>query len=386
MTRETFLPFAKPTITEKELQEIQACLESGWLTTGPRVQKFEELLENYVGRPYTMAVSSATAGLHLALLTLGLKPGDEVITTALTFVASANTIEHAGGRPVFVDIDPKTYNMDLDQVRKAITPKTKAIMPVHYAGAPVDLDGLYALAEQHNLRVIEDCAHAIGTTYKGKRLGSFGHIQVFSFHPNKNMTTGEGGSVVTDTPETFEQMKVMRFHGINRDAFNRYAKDGSPFYDVVAPGYKYNMSDMQAALGMHQIVALDAFIKRRNFLAERYQSAFSAWPELTCPKGPDFDHLHAWHLYIPLLNLEKSPIGRDVLINLMKDYNIGLGFHYQAVPLFSYYRNQYGYKEGDFPYAEDFANRAFTLPLFPTMTDEDQDDVIHALQLILKGK
>lgn len=386
MTRTTFLPFAKPTITEKELQEVQACLESGWLATGPRVQKFEELLKEYVGRPYVMAVSNATAGLHLALLTLNLKPGDEVITTAMTFVASANTIEHAGGRPVFVDMDPKTYNMNLDQVRKAITPRTKAIMPVHYAGAPVDLDALYKIAEEHNLRIIEDCAHAIGTKYKGKPLGSFGHIQVFSFHPNKNMTTAEGGCVVTDTPESFEQMKIMRFHGINKDAFNRYSKDGSPFYDVVAPGFKYNMSDLQAALGIHQLAALDHFIERRNILVKRYQETFKDWPELTCPGISNFDHLHAWHLYIPLVNLDRSPVHRDVIISQMKDHNIGLGFHYQAVPLFTYYRQTYGYKEGDFPYAEDFANRAMTLPLFPTMTEQDQDDVIEALWKVLRKK
>jgi dTDP-4-amino-4,6-dideoxygalactose transaminase len=381
--RTTFLPFAKPTITEKELQEVQACLESGWLTTGPRVQAFEDHLKEYFDRPYVMTVSSATAGLHLALLTLNLKPGDEVITTAMTFVASANTIEHAGGRPVFVDMDPKTYNMDLDQVKKAITPKTKAIMPVHYAGAPVDLDALYQIAADHNLRVIEDCAHAIGADYKGKRLGSFGHVQVFSFHPNKNMTTGEGGCIVADNVEAFDFMKTMRFHGINKDAFNRYAKDGSPFYDVVAPGFKYNMPDIGAALGLHQLAALDAFIKRRNFLAARYFEAFRGLKELTCPGVPSYDHLHAWHLYIPLVN-EKGV--RDKLISQMKDSNIGLGFHYQPVPLFSYYKDRYGYKAGDFPHAEDFANRAITLPLFPTMTDEDQDDVIQALRSILKEK
>ncbi len=385
MTRTTFLPFAKPTITDKELNEVRDCLESGWLTTGPRVEKFEAALKAYFGRDHVMTVSSATAGLHLALLTLNLQPGDEVITTAMTFVATLNTIEHAGGRPVLVDIDPNTYNMDLNQVERAITPRTKAIMPVHYAGAPVDLDDLYALADKHNLTVIEDCAHAIGTECKGKRLGSTGHIQVFSFHPNKNMTTGEGGCIVSHTKEALDHMKIFRFHGISKDSFNRFAKDGSPFYDVVAPGFKYNMMDIQAALGIHQLAALDGFIDRRNVLARQYHAAFKDWDVFTLPQGPDFDHLHAWHLYIPLLNADKSPVSRDTLLARIKDYNIGLGFHYQACHLFTYYKNAYGYKEGDFPHAENFAQRAMSLPLFPTMTDADQQDVIDALQIILKG-
>jgi dTDP-4-amino-4,6-dideoxygalactose transaminase len=384
LMRSTFLPFAKPAIRDKELKEVQACLESGWLTTGPRVEKFEAALKAYFGQEHVITVSSATAGLHLALLTLKLQPGDEVITTAMTFVATLNTIEHAGGRPVLVDIDPKTYNMDLNQVERAITPRTRAIMPVHYAGAPVDLDALYALAEKHNLTVIEDCAHAMGTEYKGKRLGSFGHIQVFSFHPNKNMTTGEGGCIVTSDKDALAHMKIFRFHGIAKDSFNRYAKDGSPFYDVIAPGFKYNMMDIQAALGIHQLADLDQFIERRNVLAQQYHTVFKDWDVFTLPQGPAFDHLHAWHLYIPLLNTDKSPVSRDEILARMKDHNIGLGFHYQACHLFTYYKDAYGYKEGDFPHAEDFANRAMSLPLFPTMTDLDQQDVVEALSIIIK--
>lgn len=379
------MPFAKPTITEKELSEVKACLESGWLTTGPRVQQFEEDLKSYFGRPHVMSVSSATAGLHLALLTLNLQPGDEVITTAMTFVATLNTIEHAGGRVVLVDIDPLTYNMDLNQVEEAITPRTRAIVPVHYAGAPIDLDKLYELAERYDLRIIEDCAHAIGTEYKGKRLGSFGHIQVFSFHPNKNMTTGEGGCIVTDTENTLQQMKIMRFHGISKDAFNRFSKEGNLLYDVIAPGYKYNMMDLQAALGIHQLAALEGFIERRNTLVARYQDIFKDWPELTIPSLPSYDHLHAWHLYIPLLNLESVSLSRDEVLTKMKEHNIGLGFHYQAPHLFTYYRENYGYREGNFPTAEDFSKRAMSLPLFPTMTEKDQNDVVEALRIVLRG-
>lgn len=385
MSQETFLPFARPTISEQEIAEVEACLKSGWITTGPRVQKFEEQLQAYFGRRHALAVSSATAGLHLALLTLDLQPGDEVITTAMTFVATLNTIEHAGGRPVLVDMDPHTYNWNMDQVEAAITTKTRALVPVHYAGAPVDLDAVYALAEKHGLKVIEDCAHAIGASYKNRKIGSFGHIQVFSFHPNKNMTTGEGGCIVTDDDALATRMKQQRFHGINKDSFNRYAKDGSPFYDVVTPGYKYNMMDIQAALGIHQLAALDGFIARRNTLVDRYQEALADCPALSLPQVPDYDHYHAWHLYIPLLNPEHSPCSRDDLLAKMKEHNIGLGFHYQSTHLFTYYRETYGYKEGDFPHAESFAERAMTLPIFPTMTDAEQDNVIEALKALLKG-
>ena len=381
---DTFLPFARPTITDKEISEVTQCLKSGWLTTGPRVQKFEDQLKSYLGAPHALTVSSATAGLHLALLTLDLDPGDEVITTAMTFVATLNTIEHAGGCPVLVDIDD-SYNMDLDQLESAITPRTKAIMPVHFTGLPMDLDPIYALAEKHNLTVIEDCAQAIGGIYKGKRLGSFGHFQVFSFHPNKNMTTGEGGCVTTRDDAAAEKMKSLRFHGINRDAFNRFSKEGSQFYDVVTPGYKYNMMDIQAALGMHQLEDLDTFIEKRTHLVERYMEAFKDFEGLQLPVLPSHDHTHTWHLYIPLLNTEKSAINRNDLLTKMKDFNVGLGYHYQAPHLFTYYRDTYGYEEGDFPHAEDFANRAMSLPLFPTLTEEAQDHVIHTLKTLIKG-
>lgn len=385
MSRDTFLPFARPTITEDEIQEVRACLESGWLATGPRVQRFEEDLGSFFNQSQVIATTSATAGLHISLLSLDLKPGDEVITTTMTWISTLNTIEHAGGKPVLVDMDPKTYNMDLNQVEQAITPKTRAIVPVHYSGAPVDLDRLYGLADQHNLQIIEDCAHAMGAEYKGKRLGSFGHTQVFSFHPNKNMTTGEGGCVVVHDTDRYQRIKRLRFHGINKDAFNRYAKDGSPFFDVVEPGFKFNMTDIQASLGIHQLKALHQFNERRRQIVARYQEAFKAWDELTCPSVPEYDHTHVWHLYIPLLNLDKSPVTRDELMARMKEKNIGLGFHYQAAHLYTHYEKTYGYKTGDFPHAEDYAHRAMSLPLFPSMTERDQEDVIEAFDQILRG-
>src|SRR4051812_815881 len=249
----SFLPFARPDLQAGEIDEVVAVLKSGWLTTGPRTAKFETQLKGYFGAPHALAVSSATAGLHLAMLALNLQAGDEVITTPLTFAATLNTIVLGNGTPVLVDVDPKTFNIDAERLAGAITPRTKAIMPVHFAGLAVDLDPIYALADKHGLRVIEDCAHAIHAEYKGKRLGSFGDTQVFSFHPNKNMTTGEGGVVVTRDATVAKSVATMRFHGIDRDAFNRFSKAGSQVYDVIAPGFKYNMMDLQAAIGMHQL-------------------------------------------------------------------------------------------------------------------------------------
>lgn len=379
---EEFLPFAKPDISEAGINEVVDSLRSGWLTTGPKLQKFEQALREYCDTPHALCLSSATAGLHLALLSLGLEPGDEVITTPLTFIATANTIVHAGAKPVFADVDPATYLLDVEQVASKITDRTRAIVPVHFGGAPVDLDPLYALAEKHNLRIIEDAAHAIGTYYKDKIIGSFGDIQVFSFHPNKNITTGEGGCVTTRDDETAAKIKNLRFHGIDREAWNRFSKEGSQCYLVTAPGFKYNMMDIQAALGLHQLPRLNGFIEKRRELAEKYQAEFANWEQWQRPQPPSYAHKHAWHFYNPLLNLEEVSITRDQFINQMKDYNIGVGLHYQAIHTHPYLQQQFGYKDGDFPIAEDIANRIVSLPLFPTMTDSDQARVFDAMRNI----
>src|SRR5512135_3553225 len=288
---EEFLPFSRPSISREAIDEVVACLESGWITTGPRVKKFEEELRRYFNAPHALALSSATAGLHLALAALELKPGDEVITTPMTFAATLNTIVLTGGTPVLVDVEPGTYNMDVARIEKAVTSRTRAIMPVHFAGLPVDLDPLYEIANRHNLRVIEDAAHAIGTEYKGKRVGAFGDIQVFSFHPNKNMTTGEGGSVVTRDDRIAEAVALLRFHGMDREAWNRFGKKGSQHYEIIAPGYKYNMMDIQAALGLHQLKQLDGFIRRRTELALRYQKLLNDRPQWSLPSAPFYSHL-----------------------------------------------------------------------------------------------
>jgi len=384
MSEPTFLPFAKPVISDEAIQEVVDCLRSGWITTGPRVQKFEDMLTEYHKGRRALCVTSATAGLQLALQAIGLKEGDEVITSPMTFVATLNTIVLAGGKPVLVDIAPNSLNMNVRKLEEAITPRTKAIMPVHFAGLPVDLDSLYLIARRHNLRVIEDCAHSIGAEYKGRRLGCFGDIQVMSFHPNKNMTTGEGGAIITMDSDIIHNIERLRFHGIDRSAFNRFSKSGSQQYDVIMPGYKYNMMDIQAALGIHQLPALQGFIHKRTQLAERYYELLSDWPEVTLPALPSYDHLHAWHLYTVLINANAAGIDRDRFINAMKEANIGVGLHYQSAHVFSWYREHCHWKPEDFPNALSVGERICSLPLFPTLTNAQQDQVVMAMSAILR--
>ncbi len=298
------------------------------------------------------------------------------IRAGLTFVATLNTIVQAGAKPVLVDIDPATRNMDTTLIEKAITSKTRAIMPVHFAGLPVDLDDIYSLAAKHKLRVVEDCAHAIGAGYKGKKLGSFGDIQVMSFHPNKNMTTGEGGAVVTDDEDVIRAIERLRFHGIDRASFNRFSKTGSQHYDVVLPGFKYNMMDIQAAIGLHQLPMLDGFIDSRTARVEQYRAKLAGVKGISLPTSPAYAHRHAWHLLTILVE------ERDAFMDAMKAKNIGTGMHYVAAHLFTYYKETFGYKQGDFPHAEHVGARICSLPLFPTMTDADLDRVVEAVQQV----
>lgn len=383
MTNE-FLPFAKPSIDQATIDEVIDCLQSGWLTTGPRVQRFEAALRDYLQAPHALTITSATEGLQLALIAIGLQPGDEVITTPMTFVATLNAIVLAGGKPVLVDINPRNYNLDIHLIEAAITPKAKAILPVHFAGLVVDLDPIYELANHYNLRVIEDAAHAIGAEYKGKRIGSFGDIQVFSFHPNKNMTTGEGGCITTRDTELAERITQLRFHGINRkDSWQRFTKRGSQHYDVMYPGFKSNMMDLQAAIGIHQLAQLDQFIERRTALAHTYLNQLAVFPQLALPQLPNYTYKHAWHLFTPLINPEIAGFDRDQFMQRMKEHNIGTGYHFQAAHLFRYYQRQFGYRKGDFPHAEYVAERIVSLPLFPAMTDNDQARVLDAIHTIL---
>ncbi|MGL4825762.1 MAG: DegT/DnrJ/EryC1/StrS family aminotransferase [Alphaproteobacteria bacterium] len=375
-----FLPFAKPSISEAAIQEVVDCLRSGWITTGPRVQQFEEALKAYLGAPHVLCVSSGTAGLYMSFVAIGLEPGDEVITTPLTFAATLNTIVLAGARPVLVDVDPKTYNLDMNAVEAAITPRTKGILPVHFAGLPVDTQALYALAQKHGLRVIEDAAHAIGSAVDGRRIGGFGDVQIFSFHPNKNMTTGEGGCIAVRDETLLRKLQALRFHGIDRPAWDRFTQKGSQHYDVILPAHKFNMMDLQAALGLHQLKALDGFIEKRNALAQRYVQLLGALPQLKLPPMPPKGILHNWHLFAPLIQ-PGGGLSRDEVAQRLKEhYGIGTGIHYVPPHTYSYYQHQFGFKVGQFPEAERIGEQILSLPLFPDMTEADQDRVVEALE------
>lgn len=374
-----FLKFSTPEIGQDAIDEVVECLRSGWLATGPRVAKFEKMMAEYLHAPRVLGLNSATSGLHLALKCCGVGEGDEVITTPMTFVASLNSIVHVGAKPVLVDIDPVTRNLDLDQVEAAITPRTKAIMPVHFAGIPVDLDRLYEIAKKYELRVIEDCAHAIGTIYGDRILGSFGDIQVFSFHPNKVMTTGEGGCLVTRDEQLAYEVSVQRFHGIDREAWNRYGKDGNQGYDVIRPGYKYNMMDLQAAIGIHQLAHLEEFIAKREQLVTRYNQVLSGWEQLSLPERPEYSCRISWYIYAPQIKPEAAGMSRDEFINHMKEKNIGIGYHHHAAHLYSFYQQHFGYRAGQFPVAEQVSETIFSLPLFSQMSLVEQDRVIEAM-------
>lgn len=379
LIRDSFLPFSRPTIGEEEIAELLDSIRSGWLTSGPKVERFTRQFADYVGGQYAAALSSATAGLHLALLAHGIGPGDEVITTPLTFAATLNVIVLVGATPVLADVDRHTLQIRVDDVARAVGPRTKAIIPVHFVGQPADLDPLLQLARAHNLVVIEDAAHAVGTEYRGRRIGSFPTTSVFSFHPNKNITTGEGGMLVTNDEGVFARVVELRFHGMQRDAWKRFDKEASPRYDIARPGYKYNMMDIQAALGIHQLPRLDGFIAARRRLAERYQAAFGGLDAVLLPEPVPYPARHAWHLYTPLVNLDALTIDRDGFMRELKARNIGVGLHYTAAHEFSYYRDRYGWCPEDYPDAHFVSERILSLPLFPTLTDAEQDDVVTAV-------
>jgi len=367
-----FLPFTRPTLDEDTIQGVVDVLRSGWLATGPNVARFESALSDYVGGRPVRVMTSATAGLEIALLAAGIGPGDEVITPALSFVATANVIARVGAKPVFCDVELATRNLDLAQVERLVTPATRALMPVHFAGLPLDSDALYSLARRHRLRVIEDAAHAIGSGLPGRRVGSHGDLVCFSFHPNKNMTTLEGGALVADDPAELAAIDLHRFHGLERYA------DGT--MEVSLPGGKCNLTDVAARVGLGQLPQLDGFNDRRRQLAYRYLQQLAAEPRLQLPlRGDDG---HSWHMFNPLLDLPALRINRGQFIELMRARGIGVGVHYPAIHLFRYYRSL-GYRDGDFPNAERIGQQIVTLPLFPAMSDADVDRVCAAVRGIL---
>ncbi len=378
-----FLVFGSPAIEEAEIKEVVASMRSGWLGTGPKVARFEEDFRNYKGAQYAVAVNSCTAALHLSMLAAGLKPGDEVITTSMTFCATVNAIIHAGLTPVLADIDPATMNIDPEQVEAKITSKTRGILPVHFAGRACNMDAITDIAEKHNLKVIEDCAHAIETEYYGKKAGTFGDFGCFSFYVTKNIVTGEGGMVLTRSAEDAARIKTLALHGMSRDAWKRFSDEGYKHYFVTECGFKYNMMDLQAAIGIHQLKRVESYWKHRQQIWQRYNEAFAGLP-IALPKDPEPQTRHAYHLYTILIDEEKCGITRDAFLNAMTKHNIGVGVHYLSIPEHPYYQETFGWRPVDYPNAMRIGHQTVSLPISAKLTDEDVEDVIKAVVNIIE--
>ncbi len=379
---EEFIIFGAPLIGQEEIDEVVDTLKSGWLSTGPKTKKFEEHLKKYIGIPYGVATNSCTSALHLVLKAYGIGPGDEVIVTPMTFAASVNVVEHVGATPIFADVEEKGFGIDPDNIEAAITKRTKAVIPVHFAGLPCNLDRIYGIAERYNLLVLEDAAHAIGSEYRGRKIGSFGNPTAFSFYVTKNISTAEGGFVSTSDEDLARRIRILALHGMDLGAWQRYSKQGNKHYQVVYPGYKYNMTDVAASMGIHQLAKLDEFIKTRKKYADTYYRELSVYEELILPRGNERD-VHAWHLYPVMVRPEVLGVGRDEVMRALTAENIGIGIHFRAVHLHQYYREKYGYREGMYPKAEFIGERVFSLPLTPKMTEKDIGDVIFAFKRIL---
>lgn len=381
--RDTFLPFALPLIEDDEIQEVTDSLKSGWITTGPKTKQFEERFKERVGANHAVAVNSCTAALHLSLIALGIGAGDEVITSPFTFCATANVIVHAGATPVFCDITRDVFNIDPAEIEKKLTEKTKAIIPVHYGGHPCDMDEILALAKKHDLKVIEDAAHAPAATYRGRPIGSISDATCFSFYATKNLTTAEGGMITLNDAERAEKLRAYSLHGLSRAAWGRYSEKGSWYYEVLYPGYKYNLTDIQAALGLHQLEKLDAFQARREEIAAFYDEEFGGMPEIETPNVRGYVE-HAWHLYPVLINPALVKIDRGEFIEALKAENIGTSVHFIPLHLHPFYQQEYGLKRGDFPVAEEVFDRIISLPLYPKMTLSDAQDVASALKKVTR--
>jgi len=382
-TRQEFLTFGAPLIGEEEIQEVVACLRSGWIGTGPRVAEFEKQFRDYRGTRHAVAVNSCTAGLHLSLLSAGLKAGDEVITTPMTFCATVNAIIHAGLKPVLADVDPLTQNIDVREVERRLTPRTRALVIVHFGGRPCDMGALMGLAQKHQLKIIEDCAHATEAMYAGRSLGSFGDFGCFSFYVTKNMTTGEGGMVVTNNDDAQAKLKMLALHGLTRDAWNRFGGEGYKHYEVEECGFKYNMTDLQAAIGIHQMRRIEENWKRREAIWNRYMGALGSLP-VTLPALPDAGTRHSYHLFTLLIDPETSGRTRDQFVQEMTRCRIGVGVHYVSIPEHPYYQRTFGWTAADFPHAARIGRQTVSIPLSPKLTDQDVDSVIEAVKYSLR--
>ncbi|HEX2720890.1 MAG TPA: DegT/DnrJ/EryC1/StrS aminotransferase family protein [Candidatus Deferrimicrobium sp.] len=381
-TRTEFLVFGKPRIGEEEIQEVAAALRSGWIGTGPRVQKFEREFLSYTGGSHAVAVSSCTAALHLSLLAAGVASGSEVVVPAMTFVATANAVLHAGGTPVFADCDRGTFNVTAASIAAAITPRTRAVVPVHFAGHPCPMDAILGVTADARIRIVEDCAHCIEGTIGGRHAGTFGDFGAFSFYPTKNVTSIEGGMIVTGDAEAAERMRISRLHGLSRDAWKRFGGEGYRHYQAETLGYKYNMTDVQAAVGIHQLHRVARNLELREGIWRRYDEAFRPLPA-ALPAPPGNGVRHARHLYTLLLDLDRLRVPRDTVLEAIQMEGIGVGVHYIAVPLHPYYRDRFGFREGMFPNAEYVSARTLSVPLTPYLDDQDVEDVIMAVTKVL---
>lgn len=378
-----YLPFHRSFIDAEEAEAVLEVLQSGWLTTGPRVKQFEANFASFVGASHAVAVSSCTAALHLALHAIDLQAGDEVILPTMTFASSGETILYFGAKPVLVDCAPDSFHMDARLVESAITPRTKAIIPVHYSGYASDLDSILEIASRHNVKVIEDAAHSLPSRFKGRTIGTIGDISCFSFYATKTVTTGEGGMVTTENPEYADRIRILSLHGISRDAWNRYSAEGSWRYDIEEIGYKYNLTDLQAAIGIAQLKKCRSMLSRRSALASRYTDALSSLDAYSVPSVPD--HVEqAWHLFVLRVNEAALTMSRDRVIEELKRLGIGTSVHFIPLHLHPLYQQRLGYRTGDFPNAEARFSEAISLPLFPGLTDPEQDRVIEALHDIAR--
>ena len=377
----SFIPFHVPQVDEEEISSVVETLKSGWLTTGVKVKRFEEEFARYLGSAHAIAVNSCTAALHIALEALGIEEGGEVIVPTMTFTATAEVVLYFKAKPVLVDCRPDTFNIDRDGVERAITAKTKAIIPVHFGGQPCNMAPILEIARRNKLFVVEDAAHALPSKYRGKTIGTIGDITCFSFYATKTITTGEGGMATTENPEWAARMRMMSLHGISHDAWKRYTKEGSWFYEVLSPGFKYNLTDIGAAIGIEQLKKCDGFGAARKRIASAYNERFSDLPGIQMPVC-DPDTQHAWHLYVIQLDPQRLTINRDQFIEALKDRGIGTSVHFIPLHLHPYYRDKFGYTPDDFPKASEIYQRIISLPIYPKMTDANIEQVSEAVSSI----
>lgn len=380
--KERFLVFGSPLLEEAEIEEVVACMRSGWIGTGPRVARFEADVAKYKGVSQAVALNSCTAALHLSMLVADLDPGDEVITTPLTFCATVNAIIHAGATPVLADVDAETMNIDPAEIERRITPRTRAIVPVHFAGRACDMDKIMTIAQQHGLKVIEDCAHAIETEYKGRKAGTFGDFGCFSFYSTKNVVTGEGGMVLAKREEDVARLKILGLHGMSKDAWKRFGDEGFKHYQVVECGYKYNMMDLQAAIGIHQLQRVEPYWEKRSRIWARYMEAFAGLP-IGLPAPVEAGTRHAYHLFTVMVDEARTGISRDAFLDRMTWHGIGVGVHYLSLPEHPYYQQTFGWRPEDHPHAMRIGRQTVSLPISAKLSDQDVEDVIAAVKAAL---